>query len=130
VSDEQFLAEFEAGTLPKEDFSHRQHVRLAWLYLGRHEFPDASRRVVEGIKGFAARHGATGLYHETITHAWLRLIADGRRRAPAADTFVGFLDANPQLAGKGALDPYYDPATLKSDRARASFIAPDRSPLP
>lgn len=130
MSDEQFLAAFEAGTLPKEEFSHRQHVRLAWLYLGRHEFADASRRMVEGIRAFARLHGATGLYHETITQAWLRLIADGRRRAPAAGSFAGFLEQNPQLATKGALDPYYDPATLQSDAARASFVAPDRAPLP
>jgi hypothetical protein len=130
VSDEQFLEAFESGTLPKEDFSHGQHVRLAWLYLARHDFADASRRVVEGIKRFAALHGATGLYHETITQAWLRLIAAGRRRAPAADTFAGFLEANPQLKVKGALDPYYDPSTLLSDQARASFVPPDRDPLP
>lgn len=130
MSDEQFLAAFEAGTLPKEEFPHRQHVRLAWLYLGRHEFADASRRVVDGIKRFAALHGAHGLYHETITQTWLRLIADGRRRTPAAGSFAAFLEANPHLAGKGALDPYYDPATIQSDRARTSFVPPDRAPLP
>jgi hypothetical protein len=130
VSDEQFLTEFEAGTLPKEEFSHRQHVRLAWLYLGRHGLADASRLVADGIKRFAALHGATGLYHETITQAWLRLIADGRRRAPDASTFAAFLEANPQFAAKGALDPYYEPATLLSDEARSSFVRPDRAPLP
>jgi len=130
VSDEQFLAASDAGTLPKEDFAHGQHVRLACLYLGRHGFEDASRLVADGIKSFAARHGASGLYHETITHAWLLLIAEGRRRAPDADSFEGFLRANPQLRTKGALDPYYDPATLMSDEARASFVLPDRAPLP
>ena len=129
MSDEQFVAAFEAGTLPKEEFSHRQHVRLAWVYLGRHDFADASRRVVDGIKAFAALHGATGLYHETITQAWLHLIADGRRRGDAP-SFAAFLEANPQLNGKGALDPYYERETLMSDRARASFVPPDRAPLP
>ena len=129
-SDEEFLAAFEDLTLPKEDFSHGQHVRLAWVCLGRHAFVDASRRVVDGIKRFAAHHGAHGLYHETITQAWLRLIADGRRRAPDAGSFEAFLDANPQLRGKGALEPYYEPATLMSDAARAAFVPPDRAPLP
>ena len=130
MSDEQFLEAFEACTLPKEDFPHREHVRLAWLYLGRHEFADASRRVVDGIKRFAVHHDVPGLYHETITRAWLTLIADGRRRAPDASTFADFIDANPGLAAKGALDPYYDPATLQSDASRATFVAPDRAPLP
>lgn len=128
-TDEEFLAAFEDGTLPQEDFPHRAHVRLAWLYLGRHDFEGASQRVVDGIKRFAALHGAAGLYHETITRAWLRLIADGRRRTPAA-TFAGFLDASPQLAVKDALAPYYSPETLLSDAARATFVAPDREPLP
>jgi len=130
VSDEQFAAAFEACTLRKEDFPHREHVRLAWLYLGRHDFAEASRRVVDGIKRFAAHHDVPGLYHETITQAWLRLIAEGRRRAAHAETFEAFLLANPQLAAKGALDPYYDPTTLRSDAARASFVPPDRKPLP
>jgi hypothetical protein len=130
VGDEQFLADFEACTLPKEAFSHREHVRLAWLYLGRYDFEDASRRVVGGIKRFAARHDVPGLYHETITQAWLRLIDAARRAAPGAASFQAFLDANPRLATKGALDPYYDPATLQSAGARAAFVAPDRAPLP
>ncbi|HET9315404.1 MAG TPA: hypothetical protein VFQ51_07420 [Vicinamibacteria bacterium] len=131
MSDDEFLAAFEACTLPKEEFSHRQHVRLAWLYLGRNEFVDASRLVADGIKRFAARYGVTGLYHETITQAWLRLIADGRKRTlVGADTFAGFMEANPTLSTKGALDPYYAPETLKTDEARARFVAPDRAPLP
>jgi hypothetical protein len=129
-SDEEFLAAFEDLTLPKEEFSHRQHVRLAWVCLRRNDFDEAARRVVEGIQRFAAHHGATGLYHETITQAWLRLVVDGRRRAPGAASFEAFLAANPQLDGKGALDPYYAPDTLMSDTARARFVAPDRAPLP
>lgn len=129
-TDEEFLAAFEDLTLPKEEFSHRQHVRLAWICLGRDRFDEASRRVVQGIQRFAAHHGATGLYHETITQAWLRLVADGRRRQPGAASFEAFLAANPQLSGKGALEPYYEPATLMSDEARARFVAPDRAPLP
>lgn len=130
MSDEQFLAEFEACTLSKEAFSHRDHVRLAWLYLGRHAFADASQRVVEGIRRFAAHHDVPGLYHETITRAWLRLIDAGRRATPDAASFAAFLEANPQFATKGALEPYYDPATLQSPRARAAFVDPDRAPLP
>lgn len=128
-SDAEFLAAFEDCTLPKEDFPHREHVRLAWLYLGRHGFDEASRRVVDGIQRFAAHHGATGLYHETVTRAWLRLIAAARRTTPAG-SFAAFLAASPQLTVKGALDPYYDPATLASDAARADFVPPDRGPLP
>lgn len=127
MTDEAFLAAFEAGTLPKEDFSHRQHVRLAWLYLRAHGFAEGSRRVVDGIRGFAALHDVPGLYHETVTRAWLRLIAAS---ADGAATFEGFIAANPRLAAKGVLDAHYAPETLQSDEARRTFVPPDRAPLP
>jgi hypothetical protein len=128
--DDSFLQAFEACTLPKDRFSHRDHVRLAWLCLGRQPFEEAARRVSDGIRRFAAFHGLTGLYHETITRAWLHVIAAARREPPPAATFAAFLEAHPGLGAKGALDPYYSPGTLLSEAARSRFVPPDRAPLP
>jgi hypothetical protein len=126
VSDEQFLQAFEDGTLPKDDFTHAAHVRLAWICLRRDGFEAGSARVIRGIRAFAALHGATGLYHETVTRAWLALVAAADDRAPS---FEAFLAAAPQLRGR-ALDRHYAPETLASDDARSRFVAPDREPLP
>src|SRR6185503_16079693 len=41
VNDRDFLAAFEAGTLPEEQFHHPDHVRAAWLLL-REEAPAAA----------------------------------------------------------------------------------------
>lgn len=127
MTDEEFLQAFEAGTLPKDDFTHGAHVRLAWICLRRDGFEDGSDRVVAGIRGFAALHGATGLYHETVTRAWLRLIAAAD--SGEAPSFEAFLAAHPELRGR-ALDRHYSPETLASEGARVLFVAPDRAPLP
>ena len=128
MTDGEFLEAFDDGTLPRDDFTHGAHVRLAWICLRRLGFEEGSRRVVAGIRAFAALHGATGLYHETVTRAWLALIA-------AADTaeaasFDAFLAAHPGLFVRGVLERHYDPRTLASEEARARFMAPDREPLP
>lgn len=126
MSDDEFLQAFEDGTLPKDDFTHGAHVRLAWICLRRFGFEAGSERVVRGIRAFASLHGATGLYHETVTRAWLALVAAADAGAPS---FAEFLAASPHLRGR-ALDRHYTPGTLDSDEARVRFVAPDRGPLP
>src|SRR5262249_61516758 len=74
MEDRDFVAAFEAGTLPNEAFHHRDHVRLAWLYLRELPPAQALTRFTEGLRRFAAVHGKPGLYHETITWAYLLLI--------------------------------------------------------
>jgi hypothetical protein len=128
VTDGEFLEAFEVGTLPKDDFTHAAHVRLAWICLRRDGFEEGSLRVVAGIRAFAALHGATGLYHETVTRAWLALVAAADTAGAAS--FDAFLAENPQLRARGVLERHYDPRTLVSDEARARFVAPDREPLP
>jgi hypothetical protein len=41
---------FENLTLPGEEWTHRAHVKVAYLYLSRHPFPAALDRLRSGIK--------------------------------------------------------------------------------
>ena len=44
MTDEDFIAAFESRTLDPQHFNHLGHVRLAWLYLQRHDFDEAVAR--------------------------------------------------------------------------------------
>lgn len=127
MTDEEFVRAFEDGTLPKEEFTHRAHLRLAWTCLRRDGFALGGVRVIAGIQAFARRHGAAGLYHETVTRAWLALVAAAD--SGEAASFDAFLEASPHLLAR-PLDRHYSPQTLASEEARARFVAPDREPLP
>jgi len=74
MTDAEFLAAFEACTIPKADWTHEAHVRMAWLYLTSRPFPDALQRIRTGIRRYNDSLGGTG-YHDTITVALTRLIA-------------------------------------------------------
>jgi hypothetical protein len=129
MTDEEFLRRFEAGTLPDGGFHHRDHVRLAWLYLGRHPLLEAIARFRDGLRRFAAARGKPGLYHETITWAFLLLIHERMaRRPPSTASWEAFAAANPDLLvwRPSVLGTYYRDETLASELARRVFVLPDR----
>ena len=80
MNDREFVEAFEACAVASSDFHHTDHVRLAWIYLGRHELLTAIERFATSLRRFATHHGAAGKYHETITWAYLLLIHERRQR--------------------------------------------------
>ena len=46
---EELTARFETGTLPDGDFTHRDHVRVAWELLRRYPLGLALHRMVDGV---------------------------------------------------------------------------------
>ena len=123
MSDDEFLAAFEATTLPIAAFDHRAHVRAGYLYLSRYGFGAAIDRFGKSLRAFAAAHGKQGLYHETITVAFLALINEHIARSDAAD-WEGFAAANPELLDRNCLKHFYAPEELASPEARAVFLLP------
>jgi hypothetical protein len=121
--DRQFIAAFEDCTLPSAEFSHRAHVRLAWLYLREQPLLDALTRFARNIRRYATSLGAAAKYHETITWAYMFLIHERMQRTDAA-TFEEFADAHADLFGP-VLERYYSRATLASELARTTFVMPE-----
>jgi hypothetical protein len=80
------------------------------------------------LKRFAAFNGHPGLYHETITWAFLFLIHERMADGEESETWEAFAARNQDLLTwkPSALDRYYDPETLQSERARRLFVLPRR----
>ena len=122
LDDAAFVDGFERGDLVA--FPHRAHVRLAWIYLGQAPLAEAAIRFVAGLRRFASARGVPGLYHETITWAYLLWIHDCRRRTPAA-SFDEFARAHAELFERDGLLRFYRAETLASNEARGCFVLPD-----
>ena len=120
------LERFVDTTLPAGEFRHRQHVQVAWLFVRNYGMPGALGEFTAAIKRFAEAKGATGLYHETITWAFLLLIAERQARNPAA-TWEAFAAANTDLLvwKPSILERYYSKALLASELAKRTFVMPD-----
>ena len=128
MSEDELLAAFQAGTL--EEFPHRAHVHVAWLYLRGDTPLRAIERFSVDLRRFAQAKGRPRLYHETLTFAFLFLIHE--RMAGEDEDFGGFQERNPDLFlwNPSALDRYYRKETLASEIARRKFLLPDRLQLP
>src|SRR5687768_8500528 len=123
MDDRAFVAALESCTLPSEEFDHRAHVRLAWLYLAEQPLLEALPRFIASLKRYAGSLGASGKYHETITYAFMFLIHERMQREPA-EGFDKFATAHPDVFGP-ILQRYYRAETLASDLARSTFVMPD-----
>ncbi len=120
--DEQ-LAALESGALDLCAFPHREHVRLGFEMLARHSFGEAVARYARGLKLLTAKIGKPEVYHETMTVAFLAVIAE-RRGAGGHAGWSEFIAANPDLLDKRCLERWYERAQLDSELARGTFCLP------
>lgn len=132
--DEIFLKAFEDCTLPFDQWKHRAHLKVAYLYLLRWPFAEALARVRASIKRYnAATNTPETLergYHETVTVAWLRLVHFTLCQYGPAGGAEEFLESQEQLLNRKALRFYYSRELLISWKAKAEFVAPDLAPFP
>ena len=128
MTDNELLQNFEAATLPAESFHHRDHVRVAFLYLCRYPALEALQRFSSLLEKFAIANGKPHLYNETVTWAFILLIRERIARSGCRQTWVQFADANADLLTwqDNILKKYYREETLRSDLAKNTFLFPDR----
>jgi hypothetical protein len=105
MDDDAFLDAFEHGRLQQHGFGHRDHLRMAWLYVRRYGRDEAVRRV------------------------WVGLVAHHLREAPGLG-FGEFLERFPRLLDGRLLDAHYSPELLATAASRSRPVDPDRLPLP
>jgi GNAT superfamily N-acetyltransferase len=133
LDDAALWGAFRHATLPEPEWTHRSHVRVACLHLDRWSLDEAHLRMRVGIIRLNTKHGleetpARG-YHETLTRAWLALVAHARASAshPSSETLLA---AHPELLDKHLTLRFYSRDLLMSLHARTVFVEPDVAPLP
>jgi hypothetical protein len=132
MDDEQFLAAFEARTL--EEFHHRDHIKVAYLYLRRHSLEEAITKVRAGLQALAVAWGAPvddleKGYHETMTQAWVRLVQLALSDGGPTESADAFCEQQPKLMQKTHLQFYYSRERLITWEAKREFVEPDLAPL-
>ncbi|HUB67338.1 MAG TPA: hypothetical protein VL981_07645 [Candidatus Methylacidiphilales bacterium] len=137
MTDGKLLRQFEAKTLPFDQWTHRCHVKVAYLYLKKCPFAEALRRMRRGIKAYNNFHrvpeNPVSGYNETTTHAFMHLIASIMRAYGStfpSKTADEFCDNHPQLLSRHALRFFYSPRHRMHPLAKTEFLKPDLAPLP
>ena len=120
MTDVDFLRAFDDATL--EPFHHRDHLRVTFLYLREHGKRDTIKRLGPAILRYAAARNGAEKYHETVTIAWIHLVASA---AESAADFNAMIESHPNLLDKNLLYRYYSTALLQSAESRRQWAAPD-----
>lgn len=123
---DQFVQQFKNCDLDPNKFRHRDHIRLAWLYLEKHSLLKACSEFKSDLQRFVSHFGFAEKYHETLTLAWLLLVYEGRASLGAGHTWADFEREKPEFfhKSKELLLKYYDEEDLSSSSARQSFVLP------
>ena len=134
LTDAELLAQFEDCTLPAERWHHAEHIRIAYLCLRQHPFPDALNRMRAGLKALntaqAVPESLDRGYHETLTVAWLRLVQVILAEYDPAENALSFFEQHPELSQRKTLRLFYSRDRIMSWQAKAEFVEPDLAPLP
>jgi hypothetical protein len=128
MTDDDFIAQLEACTLPEDRFHHAGHLHAAWLYLTRFPATEAIAKFSEALRRYATSLGKADRYHETITWAYLLLLNERIQLSEPTTSWEQFTAAHSDLFDwrNSILLRYYRPETLRSDLARRVFLMPDR----
>jgi adenylate kinase family enzyme len=131
---DDFAARFQACAIPESAWTHSAHMVLGLWHVHRYGAEEALARLRSGIRRLNESQGGVNTEtrgsHETITVAYLRLLAQFLETGPAAPIpdRVAALLASP-LAAKRMLSALYSSDRLMSTIARAQWVEPDLAPL-
>ena len=129
--DLRFRDAFESLAFPKADFKHRQHLRLAYVYLCDHDTSTAHKLMRRGLFAFIGHHGIDpAKYNETITKAWILAVRHFMEKTPDTFCFEDLIAAHPGMLDSRIMLTHYSAERLNSPEARAAFHEPDLAPIP
>lgn len=113
----------ERCLLAKDEFHHRDHLAVAVVYLYASDLETSMERMRSSLKRFAAHHGVSGLYHETLTRFWLLQVEQRLDRRKCLEDSVH--TAQEHLSDKNLAFEYYSRERIESKEARETWLKPD-----
>src|SRR5215472_17986471 len=121
-SDEDFLRAFEDLSFPANQFRHREHLRIAWLYLKSSDASRASERMTAGIRRFANQ----GSFQPPLLERTLAILTCARgvgcTRLAAASRLTGLplllISSRPFSARRASVLPAFRPKCIARTTSR------------
>ena len=117
------LERFLAGEVDPRRFPHREHLRMSFEMLRVYDFPESVLHYSRALQRMTARAGVPAVFNQTITVAFLALVAE-RLQLDAYPDFAAFEAAHPDLLDRSILGRWYAPERLATEVAHRVFVLP------
>lgn len=121
----QLIDAFERCTLPREEWTHAAHLRVALWYLVHYPYEVALDRLRHGIGRYNRAVSSRG-YHETLTCFWAQAVRRYLDEIEPCQALEGRADRLVAKFSDARLPwTYYSAGRLASDEARTGWTEPD-----
>lgn len=128
----RFRDAVEALNFPVEEFDHKAHLRLAYIYLTRNSVEESVELMRSTLCCLLKHAGLdpADKYHETLTHAWILAIFHFMKCSEGSESSDSFLEENSILLDAKIMNTHYSKEVLCSDIARIRFVEPNLDSIP
>jgi hypothetical protein len=128
MSISQLIAQFQARTLPINEWTHEAHLTVAFWYLWNYPKMAALCYLRSGIIAYNVAVGTVNTpssgYHETITQFWVdiisRFLKKHRKKRALEEVLNEFLQS--EASKRDTMFQYYSGEILISVTARARYV--------
>jgi hypothetical protein len=130
LSDSKFEEQFQNMTMDPALFTHKAHLRLAWIHLNKYGEEKAIENICNQIQKFDRRHGDGTKYHTTMTVAAVKVVEHFRSKSNTR-SFQELLTENPRILThfKELLGKHYSKDQLQMEIAKEKYVEPDILPF-
>jgi hypothetical protein len=115
---------FVHGETDPAAFPHREHVRMAFEMLRRHDFAESVWLFSRALRAMTAKAGKPQAFNQTVTVAFLALVAERMESGAPAD-FPAFERDHPEVFDKAVLARWYPRERLAAEVTRRIFVLPE-----
>jgi hypothetical protein len=122
VTDTGLTRALERCEIPNEGFHHRDHLRVALVYLDESAVSAAVDRMASTLRRFATSVGHADKYSQATTEFWMYQMAAARALRPGVSAETLFASC-PRLLDKNLILAYYSTDASPSGSAPSSSDA-------
>jgi hypothetical protein len=120
------LRRFLRGDVDAHHFPHREHLRMAFEMLRRHDFAESVYLYSQALRLMTSRAGRPEVFNQTVTIAFLSLVAE-RMHVSGPEDFAALERDHPELLDRRMLRRWYRPERLALSVAHRTFLMPEPS---
>ena len=131
IEDQEFKRQFEACEIPLSEFNHKEHLRLAYVYLVENDARVSVQLMKSSLQRFLGYHNVDPTkYHETLTKAWILAVHHFMNKCDELKSAEELISQNPEMLDTKIMMTHYSAEILFSNRARGTFVQPNLDPIP
>ena len=133
----QYVNQFEARTLPKDEWTHEVHLIIGLYIICRYKklpLSQMRKRIIQYNQTVGTINSDTSGYNETITAFWLTAVKNFCQNLTNGYDFdeptVDEIIFSPELTNRNLFLEYYSKDLILSTKARKNLIPPNLKPFP